>query len=94
MIIFKKCIVFILVHRFDFPVIEYFTMKELSTFSKVRDTEMDSCTVCNFTCFMVGVFYLFDDLDDRADMGYSIVIKSSWLIDKYFSLYPLIGLLY
>ncbi len=55
-------------HRFYFPVIEYLSMKELGTLVKVGDREMDTGTVGHFTCFVIGSFYLFDGLDDRADM--------------------------
>ena len=66
--IFQKSIVFILMHCLDFPVMEYFTMKEFSTFGEVCNAEMDSGTVGNFSCFVIGMLYLFDSLYDRADM--------------------------
>jgi len=80
-------------HCLDFPVMEYFTMKEFSTFGEVCNAEMDSATVGNFSCFVIGMLYLFDSLYDRADMCHSIMIESGGLINEDFSLYPFVRLL-
>jgi len=63
-IIFKEGIVFILMHRFNFPMVQYFMMKEFGTFRKVCNAEMDSGTVGNFSRFVVCAFYLFYNFYD------------------------------
>ena len=91
MLIFKKCIVLILMHRLDFPMIKNLVMEEFGTFSKIGNAELDDGTVGDLSCFMINTFNSLDCFDDRSNMRHTVMIKTALVrIDKDFSLNPFI----
>ena len=94
MVIFKKGIVFVLMHRLDFPMIKDPVMEEFGTFSKIGNAELNDGPVGDLSYFMINTFDSLDCFDDGTDMTHTVMIKTALIrIDKEFPFNPFIGLL-